>query len=578
MSLTNGYVTIARSSNLADFAKNVANEYAFMLLAQGLSKLVAQKDDFKCLAHLLDFKVPVVLTQLLTRLLRTQCSDGSWNNGSHEVTAYCILALTSLCSVPFPLGLNDEIIAALHSGRKYLHSLKGNWKPQPIWIEKVRYYSPILTDVYCTSALLAPVPSSPAVTSKSHPAPQKMLHLFGMLPLFSSLPGSKKALVAALAESQAFLPFLKSTRLDIFPRSKDLKKEKYMEIIPFAWTACNALRSTPLPADILMEMMSISMLNFQADEYFELIATESNTRALRWLVDEACGVCAKPANYMHRQQSDLSDIATPPEDSELQDSELQDSEQDSASVSAVIQKYTHHVLQHPAVISAPTTVQSSVRHKLAGYLQAQISSAIGRSSNLATRTHQKTLIDWVRTLGAADTSCPYSLAFYMALSSWVLQENTKPDTANEYLLESLGASLATMCRMYNDYGSLARDREEGNLNCADFILHAGRNEKRGRDEEGTEANPSSKRMKMENGTANGPAPRDEKSAVADDPAAKKVLMELAQFERQCMEVALTRLEKAGLKGRMLEALLLFVDVTDLFGQIYVVRDIGSKTR
>jgi hypothetical protein len=27
-----------------------------------------------------------------------------------------------------------------------------------------------------------------------------------------------------------------------------------------------------------------------------------------------------------------------------------------------------------------------------------------------------------------------------------------------------------MCRMYNDYSSLARDRKEGNLSCADFLL------------------------------------------------------------------------------------------------------------
>jgi hypothetical protein len=53
-------------------------------------------------------------------------------------------------------------------------------------------------------------------------------------------------------------------------------------------------------------------------------------------------------------------------------------------------------------------------------------------------------------------------------------------------------------------------------------------------------------------------------------------MSLAQFERQCMKLALERLKDTGLKGKILEALLLFIDITDMFGQIYVVKDIGTR--
>jgi hypothetical protein len=61
----------------------------------------------------------------------------------------------------------------------------------------------------------------------------------------------------------------------------------------------------------------------------------------------------------------------------------------------------------------------------------------------------------------------------------------------------------------------------------------------------------------------------------EDTLVKEKLMSLAHFERQCMELAFARLKNTGLEGRMLEALLLFIDVTDMFGQIYVVRDIGT---
>lgn len=38
----------------------------------------------------------------------------------------------------------------------------------------------------------------------------------------------------------------------------------------------------------------------------------------------------------------------------------------------------------------------------------------------------------------------------------------------QYYSASIARHLATMCRQYNDYGSIARDTEEANLNSLDF--------------------------------------------------------------------------------------------------------------
>jgi hypothetical protein len=141
--------------------------------------------------------------------------------------------------------------------------------------------------------------------------------------------------------------------------------------------------------------------------------------------------------------------------------------------------------------------------------------------------------------GADDTSCSYSFAFYMALCTHVLgtrQAAANPST--EYLFNALCESLATMCRMYNDYGSLARDSDEGNLNCIDFLNDQG----------------------------------------GDIQKAKWELMRLAKFERGCMDLALLGLKASGVKGQALDALMLFIDVTDLFGQVYVVNDVETKTK
>jgi hypothetical protein len=113
-----------------------------------------------------------------------------------------------------------------------------------------------------------------------------------------------------------------------------------------------------------MEMMSISLLNFQADEYFELITTKTNERTLSRLVNNACRISTDP------QQDSLDrlvDVPTPPDEEDL--------DVDLAEVSSVVQKYADRILQHPAVTSVPQRIQLDVRQKLAAYLQAQITSA-----------------------------------------------------------------------------------------------------------------------------------------------------------------------------------------------------------
>jgi hypothetical protein len=567
-----GYVT--------NMVKNVANEYAFMLLSQVLTELLARKEDSGPLDSLTEFKVPVVIIQVLTELLRTQGSDGSWSKGSHEITAYCVLSLVSLSAITFPTALNNNITAAIEAGRAYLRLAQGVWRSEPIWIEKVRYYSPLLTETYCTCALLAPVPvPSPHTCATPRSSSLKMMCLFNRLPLFRSLPNPQLSLKLALAESQVFLSYLHSTRLAIFPRSKDLKKEKYMEIIPFAWTACNALRDTPLPAEILMEMMSISLLNFQADKFFELITSKTNARALSWLVEEACRIITVPQQDDSDRGARAANALTPPDEKSL----LSDLDE----VTSVVQRFANRILQHPAVTSAPQRIQLDVQNKLARYLRAQIISATCRSLDPDARTNRKSLFGWVRKLGAEDTSCPYSFAFYMALSKWTFQEEWRNDPSREYVLEALCGHLSTLCRMYNDYGSLTRDREEGNLSCADFLLKGsdsvvpynktGTDIKRARglDRHGEkEASAKPQRINTENRTATNKI--DTEVSLGDE-LIKEKLMGLADFERQCMELALVRLKNTGLKGKMLEALLLFVDVTDMFGQIYVVKDIGTRT-
>ncbi|TGO15183.1 hypothetical protein BTUL_0043g00380 [Botrytis tulipae] len=110
--------------------------------------------------------------------------------------------------------------------------------------------------------------------------------------------------------------------------------------------------------------------------------------------------------------------------------------------------------------------------------------------------------------------------------------------------------LATMCRQYNDLGSVSRDRLEQNLDRINFHEFNFC--------EGTRAEIFSTG-----------------SIHADETQRKAALYKMAEYERACMSTAIEELSKT-LDGYTKTALQGVVYVTDLYGQIYVTRDITSR--
>ena len=99
--------------------------------------------------------------------------------------------------------------------------------------------------------------------------------------------------------------------------------------------------------------------------------------------------------------------------------------------------------------------------------------------------------------------------------------------------------------MYNDLGSIARDRAEGNVNCADF------------------------------------AELNDRQAPGDEKIVKARLEELAQYERDAAVWVGTRLVSALSgerkdRGRKADAVRLFLGVAELYADFYVVRDLSNR--
>ena len=105
---------------------------------------------------------------------------------------------------------------------------------------------------------------------------------FHRLPLFATTPKLQTQL--AIIEAYQFLPQLEAAKLDVIPQQKP-QENKYLEYIPITWTSCALLAKTAISPCILKEIMWISMLNCQADEYMETIAEDCKAATLKGIIE-----------------------------------------------------------------------------------------------------------------------------------------------------------------------------------------------------------------------------------------------------------------------------------------------------
>ena len=559
---------------------HLSSSYPTMLFTQALLHLLKLWDDglLSSLPVDLTERIPVILCQILIRTLKSQNSDGSWGP-TQEETAHSVLTLARLSSITFPDPLQLRIMSAVESGREYLRSCHG--KPEYLWIEKVTYYLDTLSEGYCLAALNISTPplhlsyKIGAMFAVPMEKITKFTKFYSQLPLFKG--SAQWKIQAFLIEGHLFQPLLRQVRLDIFPR-KGMEEDKYFEYIPSTWTGCNNLNGTFVSNSLLYEMMVVSFLNYQADEYMETVGMSysHDLRALKNCVEslfiqsdptDSCKTGILQSNGTAQKnpdtQSNGSNGTTSPNSYTY--SEINGTTGDVKShsspineVSYTLKRFVAHILHHPLISQASTYHKSLLRAELCTFLLAHITQAED-NARLTTQeqspqnfsipfaTPRGTYYDWARTTSAAHTSCPYSFAFLTCLlDSSNSHTPAFPTSTEKYLSQDLCRHLATMCRMYNDYGSLARDRTERNVNSVNF-----------------------------------PEFGADGATVSDD-VLKERLWALMEYERECLGLAVGRLEGlarsgGGKRGRkVVEAVKMFCDVTDFYGQIYVVRDIASR--
>ena len=330
----------------------------------------------------------VTLTQLLVKILMEQQEDGSWGDCSCDITAYAVLTLTSLFLLPWTKTLSSHIFIAIKRGREFLNRLPFRWhQPSHIWIEKVLYSSPVLSRSYCLAALFAAnsnecinwsVKVEAVFQGGSPGVVEKTFYFFSNLPLFRQEPLWK--LTASVTESLMLLPALLEADLCVFPQCGDSNR-KHVQYIPFTWIGCNNFR-TQVDSAILWEMMLVSILTYQIDEFMETIVTTQPLSNLE--------IIKASITRFGRKERPRSMSTTTGSHPRLSDSDNEYSNQEHSpaataailtpgnttptlpvqDIESTLYRFVTYFTSHPKVTRSPPSVQLNLRRELCTSLLA----------------------------------------------------------------------------------------------------------------------------------------------------------------------------------------------------------------
>ncbi|KAF5560548.1 ent-kaur-16-ene synthase [Fusarium napiforme] len=253
---------------------NLSHLYPTMLLVEAFTELLHLIDGDE-LSSLFDenlkCKIGLSLFQAVLRIVLSQDDDGSWR-GYREQTCYAILALAQARQVCFFTHMLDKLQSCIDRGVSWLKSRSLHCQDL-IWTSKTAYEVGFVAEAYRLAALRSASLDVP-VTIIGHsltsevPSPQleQYMRLVRKTALFSPL--DEWELRASIVESSFFVPLLQAQRVEIFPRDKiEIDEDKYLSIIPFTWIGCNNRACVFLSNRWLYDMMYLSLLGYQIDEY-----------------------------------------------------------------------------------------------------------------------------------------------------------------------------------------------------------------------------------------------------------------------------------------------------------------------
>ncbi|KAI9841645.1 MAG: hypothetical protein M1837_000492 [Sclerophora amabilis] len=550
---------------------NISEYYPIMLMSEALIRLVKVWDQgiINSLPdELILSKIPLVLFQALMQTLQKQNADGSWGpKPSREIAAYAIIALANLASLPFVSGFSAEIKTAIERGRSFIASNNQMPDVEYVWIAKTNY-SPInISKAYVLAGRKMSYPkySLSSSTKDQLDIPEKGLsrysQIFSQLPHLNSFPLWR--IRGSIMEGYLFLKQLKRIRLDIFGRT-DMKKDEYFDFIAMTFSCANNLRNSFLRTDVLFDMMSLVLRVYQVDEYVEHVigkrfahATDDIKRIIEKISLEVyeksptghtngytngltnghtngCsnGVKSNGSSTPNGHEGLLLDEAVPRDD--------------FTDVYDKLKAFMMSIIHHPSVKGADKFDQELLKYELRECLLSHIVQIEDSQQYYA---HADRAVNWIiprgsyhgwaRSTAASHSCAPLSLAFMRCL----LKNGSghKKSAEEQYLVQDLWMHLSNKCRMENDRASLSRDRKELNLNSLDFPEFHLEGDK----------------------------------GIQDS---KEQISRIVTYEKRCCEMAFEALRQVTCKvdSTDLDALLFYYFLSDIYSDIYTMRDISCE--
>ncbi|KAL9013480.1 MAG: hypothetical protein Q9173_001836 [Seirophora scorigena] len=540
----------------------------------------------------LEDRIPVVAVQILTEILSTQHEDGTWgsNDRVEETIQYPAVILLELASLPYTVALRTEIQDAISKAREALSTRQNAISN--------RTQSPLLSlaDIH---------PDAVEGCLHQNAQAKQTQKISGFVTYFSSLDHIKNLqpvrIKASILEASLYRPFLKAARRDIFPPSTSKEQDKYLDYIPIMWLLASASYRVFVPPEYLLDMMILSMWIFLADEYMESRIVKLPAAEFR--------------QFRKYVEEDLYTGARPQQTSQDNTTVLQEAR-------SVFTAFANAVLSYPSLASASATDLLDLRFETKNYLlhhldqlednlrlvhqpspQSTTSKTTIRKKFLTPRTSFQT---WIHTTAAGHISGPFAWAFFTCcMSSFLSSPQHHPPSRGEkvkkdcfrtprqkLMAHGLNAHYGAFCRLYNDYGSVARDAAEGNLNSLNFPEFFPPSPTSSSSSSSSSFSSSPPQANDENS-----CPSEEEKEEAEtknqDRAAKSLLLSAARYERSCalttMETLCRELEEEGKepnkagkrKGKkkwLADRIRVYVGAGEQFSDMYLTRDVTNGVK
>ena len=235
---------------------------------------------------------------------------------------------------------------------------------------KTTFGSSTLHQAYILAALKTPIPkqqSGPTIESHFEIPLAKVTiqtKYYCRQAWFSTTP--EWLVQASLIEGHLFLPQIKDMRYAVFP-SDNLTEDQHFRYIPFMWIAANGIKKSFIGAEFLYQMMVLSVLDRQFDEYMENVVCEVFAGCMFEIEDIIQSIFRELETYSKDQCvcSDQDDTSRSSTATAISD------------VRSVLYRFISHILNHPYVLLASTHDQAQLIFELQSFLLSRVSQLSG---------------------------------------------------------------------------------------------------------------------------------------------------------------------------------------------------------